>query len=55
MKVGDLVLDKELGEVGIIVEVRNALYVVRNLVDGGVYPVPCGWAKDELEVINESR
>ena len=55
MKVGDLVLDKELGEIAIVIEVRNALYVVLNLVDGSVYPVPCGWASEELEVIDESR
>tara|TARA_B100000700_G_C14507813_1_gene607171 strand:+ start:291 stop:449 length:159 start_codon:yes stop_codon:yes gene_type:complete len=51
MKIGDLVIDKELGEVGIVIEIRNALYVVYNLITGEAYPVPCGWAAEELEKI----
>tara|TARA_Y100001938_G_C7835353_1_gene303490 strand:- start:294 stop:458 length:165 start_codon:yes stop_codon:yes gene_type:complete len=51
IQVGDLVIDKELGEVGIVIEIRNALYVVRNLITGEAYPVPCGWAAEELEKI----
>ena len=49
--VGDLVLDKELGELAVVIEIRNALYVVRNLINGEAYPVPCGWASEELEKI----
>ena len=49
--VGDLVLDKELGELAVVIEIRNALYVVRSLETGCAYPVPCGWASDELEKI----
>ena len=51
MNVGDLVLDKELGELAVIIEIRSALYVVRSLETGCVYPVPCGWATEELEKI----
>mgnify|MGYP003138170114 CR=1 FL=1 len=51
ISVGDLVLDKELGEVGIVIEIRNALYIVRSLETGCAYPVPCGWASQELEKI----
>ncbi len=51
MQIGDLVLDKELDELAIVIEVRPALYVVRNLKTGETYPVPYGWAKDELEVL----
>ena len=49
--VGDLVLDKEFGELAVVIEIRNALYVVRSLETGCAYPVPCGWASDELEKI----
>ena len=49
--VGDLVLDKEFGELAVVIEIRPALYVVRSLKTGCAYPVPCGWASDELEKI----
>ena len=49
--VGDLVLDKEFGELAVVIEIRNALYVVRSLKTGCAYPVPCGWASQELEKI----
>ena len=55
MKVGDLVLDKELNELGVVIEVRNKLYVVLSLVSGEAYPVPYCWSDYELEVINEDR
>ncbi len=51
IQVGDLVMDKELGELAVVIEVRPALYVVRNLRTGEAYPVPCGWATEELEKI----
>ena len=51
MKVGDLVLDKELDELGIVVEIREPLYVVRSLVTGEAYPVPKRFIKEEMEVI----
>ena len=51
IEVGDLVIDKELGELAVVIEIRPALYVVRNLITGCVYPVPCGWASQELEKI----
>ena len=49
--VGDLVLDKEFGELAVVIEIRNACYVVRSLQTGCAYPVPCGWASQELEKI----
>ena len=55
MKVGDLVIDKELGELGIVIGLTIGIYMVRNLITGEAYPVPSAWASDELEVINESR
>ncbi len=51
IQVGDLVMDKELGELAVVIEIRPALYVVRNLITGEAYPVPCGWATEELEKI----
>ena len=51
ISVGDLVFDKEIGELAVVIEIRNALYVVRSLETGCVYSVPCGWAGDELEKI----
>jgi len=51
IQVGDLVIDKELGELAVVIEIRPALYVVRNLITGEAYPVPCGWASEELEKI----
>tara|TARA_Y100001937_G_scaffold42452_1_gene60134 strand:- start:11706 stop:11870 length:165 start_codon:yes stop_codon:yes gene_type:complete len=51
LQVGDLVLDKELGELAVVIEIRNALYVVRSLETGCAYPVPCGLADEELEKI----
>lgn len=51
MKLGDLVLDKELNEVGVVIEVKNQLYVVLSLVTGEAYPVPVCWSDEELEVI----
>ncbi len=51
IQVGDLVMDKELGELAVVIEIRPALYVVRNLITGEAYPVPCGWASEELEKI----
>ena len=51
MKVGDLVLDKELDELGVVIEVREPLYVVRSLVTGEAYPVPKRFIKEEMEVI----
>ena len=55
MRIGDLVLDKELDELGVVIEIREQLYVVRSLVTGEPYPVPMCWCDEELEVINESR
>ena len=55
MKIGDLVLDKELNELGVVIEVRNQLYVVLSMVTGEAYPVPMCWSKEELEVLNENR
>ena len=55
MKIGDLVLDKELNELGVVIELREQLYVVRSLVTGEPYPVPMCWSKEELEVLNENR
>ena len=51
MKVGDLVLDKELDELGVVIEIREQLYVVRSLVTGEAYPVPICWSKEEMEVV----
>ena len=51
IQVGDLVIDKELGELAIVIEIRNALIVVRSLETGCAYPVPCGLADEELEKI----
>jgi hypothetical protein len=51
MQIGDLVLDKELDELGVVIEVRKELYVVRSLVTGEPYPVPVCWCDEELELI----
>jgi len=51
MEVGDLVYDKVLGELCIIIEVRPAMVVLLSSGDGGVYPVQT-FRLDDLEVIN---
>ena len=51
MKIGDLGLDKELDELGVVIEIREQLYVVRSLVTGEVYPVPICWSEEEMEVV----
>ena len=51
MQVGDLVLDKELDELGVVIEIREQLYVVRSLVTGDAYPVPFIWCEYEMEVV----
>ena len=51
MKIGDLVLDKELNEVGVVIEVKTQLYVVLSLATGEAYPVPICWSDEELEII----
>ncbi len=48
IQVGDLVMDKELGEQAVVIDIRNALYVLRSLQTGFVYPVPCGSATEQL-------
>ena len=53
MRIGDLVLDKELDELGVVIEIREQLYVVRSLVTGEVYPVPICWSEEEMEVVCE--
>ena len=49
--IGDLVLDKELGELAIVTEIRNGSYTLTALSDGTVYVVACGFAPEELEKI----
>ena len=51
MKVGDLVFDKELGELAIVTDTWNGVYTLAALIDGTVYVVACGLALDELEKI----
>ena len=50
MKVGDLVYDKVLGELCIIVEVRPAMVILLSAISGCAYPVST-FRFDELEVI----
>jgi len=54
MEVGDLVYDKVLGELCIVVRIRPAMVVLLSSGDGGVYPVQT-FRLDELEVINANR
>ena len=51
MKVGDLVIDKELDELAIVAELWGELLYLRSLVDGSIYTVPRSEAREELEVI----
>ena len=51
MKIGDLVMDKELGELAIITDIKNGSYALTALSDGTHYDVPCAFALEELEKI----
>ena len=51
MEVGDLVYDKVLGELCIVVRIRPAMAVLLRASGGSVYPVQT-FRLDELEVIN---
>ena len=51
MEVGNLVYDKILDELCIVVEVRPAMVVLLRASGGSVYPVQTS-RSDELEVIN---